>query len=219
MEDGEVRITRIEMPDGTPVWARISGAEELSRPSRGLTYSDTGFADQVQARVESLNGVVTSVARSLAGPLRAVRPDEVSIEFGIELTAKAGKVVGLLADGEAKGAIKVTLTWNNGGPPADLSAAPLVPPQAVAPPTAAPPGAPQFGGASPGGTSPGGTSPGGVSPAGASPGGEPLGTAPSGGAAAGGAQTAPARGAEPGGAPPGAPAHPGGLTPPAGSGP
>ncbi|MEV7681114.1 CU044_2847 family protein [Streptomyces sp. NPDC088341] len=209
MEDGEVRITRIEMPDGTPVWARISGAEELRRPSGGLTYSDTGFADQVQARVESLNGVVTSVARSLAGPLRTVRPDEVSIEFGIELTAKAGKVVGLLADGEAKGAIKVTLTWNNGGPPADLSAAPLVPPQAMAPPTAAPSGAPQSGGASPGG----------VSPAGASSGGEPSGTASSGGAAAGGAPTAPAPGAEPGGAPPGAPAHPGGLTPPAGSGP
>ncbi|MFD7893468.1 CU044_2847 family protein [Streptomyces sp. NPDC059743] len=166
MEDGEVRITRIEMPDGTPVWARISGAEELRRPSGGLTYSDTGFAEQVQARVESLNGVVTSVARSLAGPLRAVRPDEVSIEFGIELTAKSGKVVGLLADGEAKGAIKVTLTWNNGGPP-DLSAPPLVPPQAVAPSTGTPPGTPS-------GTAPG-TPSGGPQSDGEAPGGAPPG--------------------------------------------
>lgn len=111
------------MPDGTPVWARISGAEELDRPEPGgLTFTDTGYgdiADRVQARVESLHSVVTSVARSLAVPLRAVRPDEVSVEFGIELTAKSGKVVGLLADGEAKGAIKVTLTWNGGGPPVD----------------------------------------------------------------------------------------------------
>ncbi|MFF3749571.1 CU044_2847 family protein [Streptomyces sp. NPDC002018] len=163
MDDGEVRITRIEMPDGTPVWARISGAEELGRPSGGLTYSDTGFADQVQARVESLQGVVTSVARSLVGPLRAVRPDEVSIEFGIELTAKSGKVVGLLADGEAKGAIKVTLTWNNGGPPADLSAPPLVPPQAVAGAAGTPPAGIQPGGApsvTPPGSAPGGAPPG-----------------------------------------------------------
>ncbi|MEU3185405.1 CU044_2847 family protein [Streptomyces sp. NPDC006923] len=138
MGDGEARITRIEMPDGTPVWARISGAEELNRPSGGLEFSDTGFAEQVQARVESLQGVVTSVARSLVGPLRAVRPDEVSVEFGIELTARSGKVVGLLADGEAKGAIKVTLTWNDGGPPADLPG-PLVPNQAAAWP-APPPG-------------------------------------------------------------------------------
>ncbi|MGW1104991.1 CU044_2847 family protein [Streptomyces sp. NPDC002540] len=122
MGDSEARITRIEMPDGTPVWARISGAEELAEPVRGPAFTDIGyedFAERVQARVESLQAVVTSVARSLAEPLRAVRPDEVSVEFGIELTAKAGKVVGLLADGEAKGGIKVTLTWNGGGPPVD----------------------------------------------------------------------------------------------------
>ncbi|MFG2759673.1 CU044_2847 family protein [Streptomyces wuyuanensis] len=143
MGDSEARVTRIVLPDGTPVWARISGAGELERPGPGgepggLPYSDTGFAEQVQARMESLHGVVTGVARSLAGPLRAVRPDEVSVEFGIELTAKAGKVVGLLADGEAKGAIKVTLTWNGGGPPAGDPAPPaqtLVPPaQAPVPP-------------------------------------------------------------------------------------
>ncbi|MGW3496440.1 CU044_2847 family protein [Streptomyces sp. NPDC001020] len=116
MADESARIARIEMPDGTPVWARISGAGELGVPSGELSYTDTGFTDRVEAQVESLHSVVTSVARSLAGPLRAVRPDEVSVEFGIELTAKAGKVVGLLADGEAKAGITVTLTWQ-GGPP------------------------------------------------------------------------------------------------------
>ena len=146
MSDSEARITRIELPDGTPVWARISGAEELRRTGAGsgLSYTDTGFsdfADQVQARVESLQGVVTGVARSLAGPLRAVQPDEVSVEFGIELTAKAGKVVGLLADGEAKGAIKVTLTWNGGGPPVDPPVTPQVPAQAMPPIPSAPPAA------------------------------------------------------------------------------
>ncbi|MCZ9345095.1 hypothetical protein NGM37_45855, partial [Streptomyces sp. TRM76130] len=95
------RVARIALPDGTPVWARISGGEELSGRPGGLAYSDTGFAERVEATVESLNSLVTGVARSLAEPLRAVRPDEVSVQFGIELTAKAGKVVGLLADGEA----------------------------------------------------------------------------------------------------------------------
>ncbi|MFJ4854371.1 MULTISPECIES: CU044_2847 family protein [unclassified Streptomyces] len=159
MGDSVARITRIEMPDGTPVWARISGAEELDGPAPGSgpTYTDTGFgdiADQVQARVESLHSVVTSVARSLAVPLRAVRPDEVSVEFGIELTAKSGRIVGLLADGEAKGAIKVTLTWNGGGPPVDppppapvpapvpVPAQSPVPPVSVPPVPFAPPGVP-----------------------------------------------------------------------------
>ncbi|MFF2013689.1 CU044_2847 family protein [Streptomyces sp. NPDC058195] len=122
MADGDARITRIEMPDGTEVWARISGAGEPVPPGPGPSFSDIGagnIADRVQARVEGLHSLVTSVARSLAEPLRAVRPDTVSVEFGIELTAKAGKVIGLLADGEAKGSLNVTLTWNGGPPPLD----------------------------------------------------------------------------------------------------
>jgi hypothetical protein len=164
MGDEATRITRIAMPDGTPVWARISGAGELAVPSGELSYTDVGFADRVEARVESLHSVVTSVARSLAAPLRAVRPDEVSVEFGIELTAKAGKVVGLLADGETKAGIKVTLTWHSGPPDLDTPenrmprTAPADPgppsgPRAGAsagtggaPRTAAPPGAPAHGG-------------------------------------------------------------------------
>ncbi|MFC9623205.1 CU044_2847 family protein [Streptomyces sp. NPDC056930] len=202
MGDGGARITRIEMPDGTPVWARISGAEELTKPARGPAFTDIGygdFAEQVQARVESLQAVVTSVARSLAEPLRAVRPDEVSVEFGIELTAKAGKVVGLLADGEAKGGIKVTLTWSGGGPPAD----PVVPaqtgPRAVgqaAPQAAAPPAAQAAPPVPPPPSSP--------------PGHPPVPTAPPAvpGASAGNPDA---------GASTGAPAHPDGAGPDAGS--
>lgn len=113
MNGDSTRVARIELPDGTPVWARISGAEELAYAEE-LSYTDTGFHDRVEASVESLHSLITGVARSLSGPLSAVRPDEVSVEFGIELTAKAGKVVGLLADGEAKAALTVTLTWSGG---------------------------------------------------------------------------------------------------------
>ncbi|MFD0344491.1 CU044_2847 family protein [Streptomyces sp. NPDC127117] len=202
MGDSDARITRIEMPDGTEVWARISGAEELARPGSGPSFTDIGagnITDRVQARVESLQGVVTSVARSLAEPLRSVRPDEVSVEFGIELTAKSGKVVGLLADGEAKGSIKVTLTWNGGGPPLDppppaqgpgqpATPVPFVPPPAPsAPPLIAPP----------------------ASPAPSAPSTPAASTMRPGGAAA----TDPAAGASTG-----APAHAGGTAPDDGSG-
>ncbi|MGC4981415.1 MULTISPECIES: CU044_2847 family protein [unclassified Streptomyces] len=139
MSDAVTRIARIEMPDGTPVWARISGADELEDPGGELSLTDVGFAERVEAQVESLHAVITGVARSLAAPLRAVRPDEVSVEFGIELTAKAGKVVGLLADGEAKAGITVTLTWN--GAPPDLET------DGAAPHAGASPGAPAHGGA------------------------------------------------------------------------
>ncbi|MFF3875253.1 CU044_2847 family protein [Streptomyces sp. NPDC001978] len=158
------RVARIELPDGTPVWARISGAEELAVPSGELSYTDTGFADRVEASVESLHSLVTGVARSLAGPLRAVRPDEVSVEFGIELTAKAGKVVGLLADGEAKAAITVTLTWTENGP-----TDPTTPDtQGPAPGGAGSQGS-AGGGSASGGTAPQGSTDGGPAPGNASP--------------------------------------------------
>ncbi|GAA0454986.1 CU044_2847 family protein [Streptomyces olivaceiscleroticus] len=140
MSEDTKRVARIELPDGTPVWARISGAEALLPPQRSAAYVDSGrrageradyadyadytdsgfLTDRVLGRMESLDGLVHGVARSLAGALRGLRPDEVSVQFGIELSGKSGSLVGLLADGEAKAAINVTLTWQ-GGPPADLA--------------------------------------------------------------------------------------------------
>ncbi len=118
-------VTRIHLPDGTPVWARISDAGALGQGADhrpGSTYADTALGDQVAARVESMRGLISGVAASVASGLRAVRPDEVSVSFGIELSASPGRVVALLADGEARAAITVTLTWQ-GAPPDDVGQA------------------------------------------------------------------------------------------------
>ncbi|MFE2194507.1 CU044_2847 family protein [Streptomyces olivaceus] len=159
------RVARVVLPDGTPVWARISGAAELPAPRGQLSFSDTGFAERVEAGVESLHSLVTGVARSLAEPLRAVRPDEVSVQFGIELTAKAGKVVGLLADGETKAGITVTLTWN-GGPPDPNTPDPNAPDPSPSDPNV--PDADESSG--PNTPAPGGPEPGGAGPDAAGPG-------------------------------------------------
>lgn len=120
-------VTQISLPNGTPVWARISDAEQLGQPSSpggsgaagaGLGYADTGLADRAAARVESLRGLLTGIATTVADGLRPARPDEVSVTFGVELAARAGKVVGLLTDGETKAALTITLTWH-GAPPDD----------------------------------------------------------------------------------------------------
>ncbi|MET8856807.1 CU044_2847 family protein [Streptomyces sp. NPDC004579] len=205
MSDAVTRIARIEMPDGTPVWARISGADELEDPGGELSLTDVGFAERVEAQVESLQSLITGVARSLAAPLRAVRPDEVSVEFGIELTAKAGKVVGLLADGEAKAGITVTLTWN--GAPPDLEAAGTTAPHAGSPDPDGPGTTPQVRPAGPRGA-------GIAAPRAGSPDPDGLGTAAShaGRPDPQGPGTAPHAGASPG-----APAH-GAATDPSGGG-
>lgn len=99
-------IQEIELPDGTVVLARLStpggyGADDL----------DVGVLDSAAAKVEQLGELITAVGTSVLTAARAVCPDEAAITFGVELTAKSGKALAVLADGEAKASVQVTLTW------------------------------------------------------------------------------------------------------------
>lgn len=79
-------------------------------------FQDSGaLLDTVSARVEQLNELVSGVGSAVLSAARAARPDEVSATFGVEIAVKPGKAVAMLADGQAKGAISVTLTWRAGG--------------------------------------------------------------------------------------------------------
>lgn len=59
---------------------------------------------------------VEVVSREMVRAWEAVRPDEANVEFSLKLKAKEGKLVGLLAAGEAEGALKVSLRWYRDGP-------------------------------------------------------------------------------------------------------
>ncbi|MFE1774006.1 CU044_2847 family protein [Streptomyces sp. NPDC059008] len=112
------RAQRIELPDGTEVWARVSrldapgldGGEEADED-----FEDVGAWDALGARVEGLREVIGGVASSVRQAAERVAPDETSVTFGVELSAKPGKAVALLADGEAKTNLSVTLTWRHDG--------------------------------------------------------------------------------------------------------
>lgn len=106
-------VTQVLLPDGTVVDARITDSRLLNRgPGE---YSDVGFAEAFTARVEGLTELVKGVAATMREATAAAAPDEVSVAFGVELAAKPGRVVSVLADGEAKGSIAVTLTWRDRG--------------------------------------------------------------------------------------------------------
>jgi Trypsin-co-occurring domain 1 len=74
---------------------------------------------QVGARREALSfdGVretLLAVAEEVVSVWRQVRPDEATVEFGLSASAQTGKLTGLLVDGGAKAAFKVTMTWRAG---------------------------------------------------------------------------------------------------------
>ncbi|MBD0747597.1 CU044_2847 family protein [Streptomyces sp. CBMA152] len=126
----------IMLPGGAVVLARLTTAGGY-----GDDDDDVGVLENAVAKVERLGELITGVGRSVLDAAAAVKPDEATITFGVELSAKAGAAIAILADGEAKTSIQVTLTWKlEGQPPPQLQT--QLPPQPPAPPTAPPaPGA------------------------------------------------------------------------------
>ncbi|MFF8954176.1 CU044_2847 family protein [Streptomyces sp. NPDC014894] len=138
--DGRVR--RIELPGGAVVHAR------LSSPGGGYGEDDedVGFADRAAARVRQLEELIGGVGASVLAAAAAARPDEASVSFGVELTMKSGAALAVLAAGEAKASVQVTLVWRLGDQPVCALHGPFPAPPAVPPPAppapASPPSAP-----------------------------------------------------------------------------
>lgn len=117
-------IQEIELPGGETVLASVRVLQPEQLPDRqgenvgfdDVEFEDTGAFDRLAARVEQLDELVSGVGSAVLDAARQARPDEVSATFGVEIMVKPGKAVAMLADGEVKGAISVTLTWKPGDP-------------------------------------------------------------------------------------------------------
>ncbi|MEJ8637363.1 CU044_2847 family protein [Streptomyces sp. MS2.AVA.5] len=134
------RIQRIELPGGAVVLARLSTAGG----GYGEDDEDVGFVENATAKVRQLQELITEVGASVLEAAAAARPDEASVSFGVELTAKSGVALAVLAAGEAKASVQVTLTWqlkDQPAPPAPAAPAgsPVPAPEPPAPAGAHPP--------------------------------------------------------------------------------
>jgi hypothetical protein len=147
-DTGMSHIREIELPDGTVVLARLSTSGGYGADDR-----DVGVLDAAAAKVEQLGELIAAVGSSVLGAARAVRPDEAAVTFGVELTAKSGKALAVLADGEAKASVQVTLTWRaerpasaehgTGAAVTPSGEAPVATPAPRAPADVAPPAGPE----------------------------------------------------------------------------
>ena len=64
--------------------------------------------------VLSFDGVVETVeaiAERMAAAWERVKPAEATVAFGLKLTAKSGKLTGLLVEGGGEAALTITLKW------------------------------------------------------------------------------------------------------------
>lgn len=96
-------VVPIELPDGEVILARV----RVEGPS------DVGVTRVLRKLpADDLKKVVAGVAGTVADAVESVRPDQVSVEFGIEIALKSGKVASVLAEAGGKASLKLTLTWD-----------------------------------------------------------------------------------------------------------
>ena len=106
---------RVELPTGDVIWARVAVDGPANVSSGTLQRLD----------VDDLRRTVHGVSQSLREALDDLVPDQLQIEFGLELTLKSGKITSMLAEAGATATVKVALTWHgNAVPTMALSPAP-----------------------------------------------------------------------------------------------
>ena len=110
------RIMQVVLPSGDPVWVSIGPADAGEDGELGGGAQDAGFRDQAQAVLqagnlpgfsEAIRGVVTSVREALD----ECRPDEFTVDFGIQITAKTGGALSVLAEAGGSAQIRVSASW------------------------------------------------------------------------------------------------------------
>jgi len=65
---------------------------------------------------DGVRATVEGIATELAQVWQKVKPAEASVAFGLKLTAKSGKLTGLLVEGGGEASLTVTLTWTSPDP-------------------------------------------------------------------------------------------------------
>jgi hypothetical protein len=92
---------QVELPTGEVIWAQVAVDGPQNVASGGLQRLD----------VEDLGRTVRGVSATLRAAVDDLVPDEVQVEFGLELALKSGKLVSMLAEAGATASVKVTLAW------------------------------------------------------------------------------------------------------------
>ena len=103
------------MPSGDPVWVRVdsplaqdspdgSGAHDVTL---GDAVSTVIQAGQLPGFTQTVRGVVASVQEAFDKH----RPGILTVEFGIEINVRTGRVLSVLAEGGGTAHVKVTATW------------------------------------------------------------------------------------------------------------
>ncbi|MFD4142850.1 CU044_2847 family protein [Streptomyces sp. NPDC058572] len=100
------QLVQLAMPDGQMIWATV---DEDEGPS------DSGIGEKVVEKLQGFQQSLHAVASNVRTAVADACPNEVSVEFGLELAVGQDGIMAAVAGGGGKAAFKVTLTWNEQG--------------------------------------------------------------------------------------------------------
>jgi hypothetical protein len=93
-------VVDVDVPGGNPV---------------GLRVTTIGGAGDVSALgkldLDDVADTIKSIADTLGTALKAATPDKASVEFGLEIAIKGGKLVSLITEAGGTATLKVSLEW------------------------------------------------------------------------------------------------------------
>ena len=96
-------LIEVEPPDGQIIWAHVA---ENAGPR------DVGLRDHVR-KLKGLTEALQGVAQNLRDGLASIRPDDVTVSFGIEMVVGDDGLVAALAGVSGAATLTVTLNWRN----------------------------------------------------------------------------------------------------------
>lgn len=103
------RLVEFPLDQGGSVLVEID-EPPVGPATRGLGRDRSGVVEEAGKTFEEATAAVTPAARSLIARLRSMEdaPDEVGVEFGVQLSAQTGAFIASVA---AEANFKVSLTW------------------------------------------------------------------------------------------------------------
>jgi hypothetical protein len=110
-----VRVVEVVLPNQSVALVQAEDLDEGGQVAEKVGWKDTfDLAD--------VSGTLEGIAQAIRSGLEKVTPSKTTVELGIQLAVKNGKLTGLIVEGKADASLKVTLEWGK-EPPADVHAA------------------------------------------------------------------------------------------------
>ena len=92
------------------VSAQINENVVLMVETRGLGGEQDVNAGQL-LDFQGVTDAIEALTGAIATTINKVKPDKATVELGLDVAVKSGKLTALLVEGTGKGNIKITLQW------------------------------------------------------------------------------------------------------------